>query len=282
MASQEEHREQGGQGQDNTAKTLLLFVLGILLVGFVVFMVRDSQNQKNALENSLTNSLENNATPENQEVASSPMATTTPKPIEDFGLQDTSKNLESEVQGMSDQKLVDQRMSVEQKLAVKAPSQIIDATKNYTATLKTSMGDIVLALDAKNRPQTVNNFVYLAKLGFYNDVIFHRVIASFMLQGGDPLGTGTGGPTYKFADELSTPNSNTKGTIAMANSGPNTNGSQFFINLVDNNYLDAKHSVFGKVTSGMDVVEAIGKIQTGANDRPVTPVAIRSIEVAEE
>lgn len=177
--------------------------------------------------------------------------------------------------------MTSQKLTVEQKLAVKTAVEMIDTGKNYTATLKTSLGDIVIALDIKNRPQTVNNFVYLARLGFYDEVIFHRVISSFMIQGGDPLGTGTGGPSYKFNDELTAPNSNAKGTISMANAGPNTNGSQFFINLVDNNYLDTKHTVFGKVTDGMDVVENIGKTAVGQNDRPVTPVVITSVTIDE-
>lgn len=203
-----------------------------------------------------------------------------PEPKSDVDL--TKEALESSNSGKETQKMSDSKMTVQQKLAVKAPAETIDATKTYTATMKTSMGDIVIALDAKNRPQTVNSFVYLARLGFYDDVIFHRIISGFMIQGGDPMGTGTGGPAYKFADELSEPNANAKGTISMANAGPGTNGSQFFINLVDNNYLDSKHSVFGKVTGGMDVVEAIGKVKTGSGDRPLTPVVMTSVTVSEE
>lgn len=191
-------------------------------------------------------------------------------------------NVEDNLKEKENLEMSEQKMTKEQKLAVKAPVEMIDTSKNYTATLKTSLGDIVIALDVKNRPQTVNNFVYLARLGFYDDVIFHRVIDGFMIQGGDPLGTGIGGPDYKFADELTAPNSNAKGTISMANAGPNTNGSQFFINLVDNNYLDTKHTVFGKVTSGMDVVEKIGKTPVGQNDLPLTPVVINSIEIVQD
>jgi peptidylprolyl isomerase len=175
-----------------------------------------------------------------------------------------------------------QKLTVEQKLKVTAPTESVDTSKKYTVTLKTSLGDIVFALDAETRPKTVSNFVYLARLGFYDGVIFHRVINGFMIQGGDPLGTGTGGPAYKFADELTAPNSNAKGTISMANAGPNTNGSQFFINLVDNRYLDTKHTVFGKVVSGMDVVENIGKTPVDQTDRPITPVVIDSAEVSRD
>lgn len=258
----------GSEGDgDNSAKVLLLFVMGILLVGFVVYLL--VQNKKPVdLEpaptgENLTKTLEEIQTPVEE-----------PKPDE-VSLDKTfnQQNSESEeVQAM-------EKLTVDQKIKVPAPEQSLDLEKNYTATLKTSMGDIVIELDAKNRPKTVNSFVYLAKMGFYDDVIFHRVIADFMIQGGDPLGTGTGGPAYKFEDELSAPNANVKGTIAMANSGPNTNGSQFFINLVDNAYLDPKHSVFGKVTAGMEVVESIGKVKTDSRDRPLEPVIIKSVEI---
>ncbi len=141
--------------------------------------------------------------------------------------------------------------------------------------LKTNMGDITLEL-YDDMPITTGNFVSLVNKGFYNGVIFHRVIADFMLQGGDPTGTGMGGPGYKIQDEFTHAggNKNDRGTISMANSGPNTGGSQFFINLVNNNYLDSKHPAFGKVISGMDVIDAIGKVQTGANDKPVSEVKI--------
>jgi len=123
-------------------------------------------------------------------------------------------------------------------------------------------------------PVTAGNFESLVKKGFYDGVIFHRVIDGFMLQGGDPTGTGMGGPGYKIPDEFGPNNRNNRGTISMANSGPNTGGSQFFINLVNNNYLDSLHPVFGKVVEGMDVVDKIGKEKTGASNRPVQNVTI--------
>ncbi len=145
------------------------------------------------------------------------------------------------------------------------------------AVLRTSMGDITIAL-YDDMPVTAGNFETLVGQGFYNNVTFHRVIDRFMLQGGDPTGTGTGGPGYQIKDEFPAgrSNRNDRGTISMANAGPNTGGSQFFINLVDNNYLDTKHPVFGKVVEGMDVVDAIGKVPVDAMDRPVTPVVITS------
>jgi peptidylprolyl isomerase len=139
--------------------------------------------------------------------------------------------------------------------------------------LKTSMGDITIQLFGE-MPITTGNFQKLVETGFYNGVIFHRVIDGFMIQGGDPQGTGTGGPGYSIADEFTDHNRNDRGTIAMANSGPNTGGSQFFINLVNNNFLDDKHPAFGKVIEGMDVVDAIARVQTDANDRPLFDVKI--------
>jgi len=139
--------------------------------------------------------------------------------------------------------------------------------------LKTSMGDITIQL-YDNMPQTAGNFRDLVEKGFYNGVIFHRVIDGFMIQGGDPTGTGSGGPGYTIDDEFAESNRNFRGTISMANSGPNTGGSQFFINLVDNNYLDDRHPVFGKVIEGMDVVDAIGRAPTDTSDRPINEVKI--------
>lgn len=138
------------------------------------------------------------------------------------------------------------------------PKMVIDPKKQYSATLTTDKGDIVLTLFADKVPATVNNFVFLAREGFYTGTIFHRVIANFMAQGGDPTGTGSGGPGYRFNDEFHLSLRHDKpGTLSMANAGPNTNGSQFFITHVATPWLDDKHSVFGQVTGGMDVLMAI-------------------------
>ncbi len=158
-------------------------------------------------------------------------------------------------------------------------------TKKYTAILHTEKGDITVSLNADQTPMTVNNFVTLAKKGFYNKTIFHRVIKGFMIQGGDPKGDGTDGPGYKFNDEPFT-GEYTRGTIAMANSGPNTNGSQFFIMHADNP-LPKNYVIFGKVISGMETVDAIAKSpvqpsSSGESSSPVTPVKILSVDVKEE
>jgi peptidylprolyl isomerase len=144
--------------------------------------------------------------------------------------------------------------------------------------LKTSMGDIILQL-YEDMPITAGNFQKLVEKGFYDGTIFHRIISGFMIQGGDPTGTGCGGPGYAIKDEFTRKNKNDRYTISMANAGPNTGGSQFFINLVNNNFLDSKHPVFGKVVEGLDVVDALGKVKTGANDKPVKEVKIESAKV---
>src|SRR5438270_4828461 len=141
------------------------------------------------------------------------------------------------------------------------PPVTIDPNKQYIATFKTSRGEIVCDLFAKDAPKTVNNFVFLVREKFYDGTVFHRVIADFMIQGGDPTGTGRGGPGYRFEDEVkNNPHKHQAGSLSMANAGPNTNGSQFFITHVVTNWLHGKHTVFGQVKSGQDVVN---KIQQG-------------------
>ncbi len=140
--------------------------------------------------------------------------------------------------------------------------------------LETTMGNITIALDP-GMPITAGNFETLVKKGYYDGVIFHRVISGFMIQGGDPTGTGRGGPGYTIPDEFTVHNMNSRGAVAMANTGqPDSGGSQFFINLVNNNFLDSKHPVFGEVVEGMDIVEKIGKTKTGRNDKPVETIKI--------
>lgn len=147
--------------------------------------------------------------------------------------------------------------------------------------LSTNKGDILIEL-SENRPITTGNFVKLVSEGFYDGIVFHRVIEKFMLQAGCPKGTGTGGPGYTIRDEFTADNRNERGTISMANAGPNTGGSQFFINLVDNKHLDRNHPVFGKVISGMDVVDAIGKSKTDRNDRPKEDIIILKATVVKK
>ena len=148
-----------------------------------------------------------------------------------------------------------------------------------TANMNTTLGTIAIEFFDDDAPKTVENFRKLASDGFYDGIIFHRVIPDFMIQGGDPKGTGSGGPGYTFEDEFNS-HKVVRGALAMANAGPNTNGSQFFIVTIDAApWLDGKHTVFGQVTAGMDAVDAIEATPTGRGDRPVDPPAIESIEL---
>jgi len=155
----------------------------------------------------------------------------------------------------------------------------IDPTKTYTATIETSAGTLEAEFYPQDAPIAVNNFIFLARDGYYDGIIFHRIISGFMIQGGDPTGSGSGGPGYKFDDEPVT-RSYTRGTLAMANAGPNTNGSQFFIMHADYG-LPPSYTIFGKLTSGEEIVDTIAEAPKGSGDRPEEPVTITSITVVE-
>ncbi len=181
--------------------------------------------------------------------------------------------------------ITNQSTNKEEPMKSKYPFSLINKKKQYSATLNTTEGKIVVQLYGDKTPITVSNFVSLAKKGFYNKTIFHRVIKGFMIQGGDPKGNGTGGPGYKFDDESFT-GEYTKGTIAMANSGPNTNGSQFFIMHADYP-LPKNYVIFGKVIEGVDVVDKIATAEvetsaSGENSTPVNPVTINAVVIEEK
>jgi peptidylprolyl isomerase len=162
------------------------------------------------------------------------------------------------------------------------PPMCIDPSKRYTATMDTSMGELVIALDPIKAPKTVNSFVFLSRYHFYDGVIFHRIIPGFVCQGGDPEGTGRGGPGYRFEDELPKAGEYEIGSLAMANAGPNTNGSQFFLISGPNGArLPPQYSLFGKVVKGLDVVDAMEKVETGPGDRPREDVVINSVTITE-
>jgi cyclophilin family peptidyl-prolyl cis-trans isomerase len=159
------------------------------------------------------------------------------------------------------------------------PPLSIDPAHTYSATIETSAGTMTAELFATEAPKTVNNFVFLARDGFYNGVIFHRVIPGFMIQGGDPTGTGRGGPGYRFDDEPVARSYN-RGILAMANAGPNTNGSQFFVMHADY-ALPPNYTIFGRLSGGEDVLDKIATARTGAQDRPTEPVTINSVTISE-
>ena len=158
----------------------------------------------------------------------------------------------------------------------------VEKPKPATAVFETNMGSFEVALATEDAPDTSSNFIKLARAGFYNGLVFHRVIDGFMIQGGDPMGNGRGGPGYQIKDEFSPKlKHDGEGVLSMANSGPNTGGSQFFITLKATPWLDGKHAVFGKVTKGMEVVRKIGKVKTDGNDKPVQDVIIKTISIVE-
>ena len=160
------------------------------------------------------------------------------------------------------------------------PEMGIDPTKRYTATMETSMGTMVIALDAVNAPHTVNSFVFLALNHYYDGIIFHRIIKGFVCQGGDPTGTGRGGPGYQYADELPKAGQYQIGSLAMANAGPNTNGSQFFLISGPSGVgLPPAYALFGQVVKGLEIVEAMQNVPTGPGDRPITDVVINSVTI---
>ena len=154
-----------------------------------------------------------------------------------------------------------------------------DKKMNIIVTLETTIGNVKIELFGDTMPITAGNFKKLVNEKFYDGVIFHRVIPGFMIQGGDPTGTGGGGPGYTIKDEFTKNNKNNRGTISMANAGPNTGGSQFFINTVDNNFLDTKHPVFGKVIEGIEIVDKISNVKRDANDKPLTAIVIKKAYV---
>ena len=163
-----------------------------------------------------------------------------------------------------------------------APTMVIDPAKTYTAEMVTSMGSMTIHLDPIAAPQTVNNFVYLARWHYFDGLIFHRVINGFVIQGGCPEGSGRGGPGYRFADELPKPGRYEVGSLVMANAGPDTNGSQFFVVTGPSGVgLPPAYALFGKVIKGVEVATAIQEVATGPGDRPTTDVVIESVTVAE-
>ena len=162
------------------------------------------------------------------------------------------------------------------------PPMCIDPAKSYTATMDTSLGEMVIFLDAASAPNTVNNFVFLARYHYYDGLVFHRVINGFMCQGGCPEGSGRGGPGYRFADELPLPGRYEIGSLAMANAGPDTNGSQFFIITGASGVgLPPAYSLFGKVVSGLEVADQLQGVATAPGDRPLEDVTINSVVITE-
>ena len=216
---------------------------------------------------------------------SEPEAEPEPEATEAMGSESMSQPTEAQDQargsgGDSGSSMTDRPSSGMRKEYTSLPPMTIDPMGSYVATIRTNKGNIVVELLPGPAPKTVNNFVFLANEGFYDGTIFHRVIPDFMIQGGDPTGTGTSGPGYKFEDEINPMFVfDRAGILAMANAGPNTNGSQFFITTVATPHLNGNHTIFGRVTEGQTVAEAISIVPRGAGDKPNSPVIIETIEI---
>ena len=246
-------------------KTLLFIIPAILILAGAVYIFKNKKSDT--------------PQPVNENISNQmplPYSTTTEMEVTQVNSTSTTST--------ADNNIIKNKISIDLS-TYKTPIMIIDAKKSYTAKMKTTAGEIEIALNAGMTPVTVNNFVFLAKKSFYDNTIFHRAIKGFMIQGGDPDGNGTGGPGYKFADEAFT-GEYLRGTLAMANSGPNTNGSQFFIMHADYP-LPPNYVIFGKVIKGLDVVDKIASAPvkmsaSGENSQPVNPVKILSIEVMEK
>jgi cyclophilin family peptidyl-prolyl cis-trans isomerase len=240
---------------DNSNTYLIIGSVLVLIVVVVSYFVFSTDNAKNQVS-----SEPSKVSGQKLDVSATPQPKTETSPKEGVG------------------------MTVEQKSKFQEPPMMIDTNKKYMALMKTSVGDISIELSAKSTPITANNFIALAKSGFYKDVIFHRVMKGFMIQGGDPTGTGMGGPDYRFDDEPFD-GKYTRGTIAMANAGPNTNGSQFFIMHADYP-LPKSYVIFGRVTKGLEIVDKIAEALTktglsGEMSTPIDPVKILSVDIVE-
>ncbi len=236
-------------------------ILTIIAIAFVIFIVWTSSSQK---------------TPKTDV----PVATNAMPTMEE---PTTIEKIVTEVKNTTNAMPTIEEPATTEKII----TEIKNTKSMTTATLTTSKGVITIEFYDDKAPNTVENFKKLAQSGFYNGTRFHRVIKGFMIQGGDPLSKdlasqnmwGTGDPGYKFADEIHSDNKNNIGTISMANSGPNTNGSQFFINVGNNNFLDTKHTVFGRVIAGMEVITAIENTKTAPGDRPISDMIVEKVEI---
>lgn len=196
---------------------------------------------------------------------------------------DTPKEQLNSADSLVDKSDEDEQIREDEMMQMSEPPEMqIDVNKDYYAILETSAGNIKIKFFPKEAPKTVNNFVVLGKKDFYDGTIFHRVISGFMIQGGDPEGTGMGGPAYQFEDEKNSLR-HTKGKISMANAGPNTNGSQFFIVVAQETpWLDGMHTIFGEIVEGLETVDKIASAETGPQDRPMTDIKLNKVTIEEK
>lgn len=267
----------------NTKEIIIsVIVLILLLGGFVLFIqlaARRSEKVGSQEEELATGSVSPTTQDLNEQESLSPITETDLT----FGSSgEAEEQLAQPEQPKEETGFENQRTQQEKNL--KAPDMILKEGVDYHAVIQTNYGNINVDLFEEKTPKTVNNFVYLASTGFYDGLIFHRVIEDFMIQGGDPLGNGTGGPGYSFEDEIERGQELTKGSLAMANSGPDTNGSQFFIVTKEGgtSWLNKLHTKFGQVLSGQDIADKISIVKKDANDKPLEDVIIETVLILEK
>ena len=273
-------------------QTYLLFVIVILatLTILTIIFFKNKQPASNDLNLRNSSSSENSQSKSDQSQTNKETSLTTDSSLEPSSNSslsspnhqlELSSDINSKINSENTQKstITQPSSAPMKKTQMPKPSFLIDKSQPYFAYLDTNYGQIKIKLFADVTPIAVNNFVYLAEAGFYNELTFHRIINDFMIQGGCPIGNGTGNPGYQFADEANS-NPLVKGSLARANSGPNTNGSQFFIVTAEfTPWLDGKHTHFGQVVLGMDVVEKIENVETDGSDRPLKPVVINQVTI---
>ncbi len=278
---------------------LIITAIVLSVFGVLIFVgnqsVHNSQNKENPKEqtdeiinkDAISETVDSTVPPENSQQDKNDSLDNLANGNNELPNADKIKPTDVNTQPVDLSKKEKKPMTVEEKLQTQRPELTIDPNKKYTAVMKTTEGDIVIELDAKNTPITANNFIYLATLGFYDDTIFHRIIKGFMIQGGDPLGKGYGGPNYKFEDEKFPYEGKYKrGDVAMANSGTNTNGSQFFI-VHQDTPLQPNYTIFGHVVKGLETVDKLADTEVEPNEmgeksKPVNPPKIISVDILEQ
>jgi len=271
----------------NTKEIIISLIILIVLLGAFMLFVRLAAKRADRLGDQYQEAATTNVSPTTEDLNSQEGLSATTGTDLTFGNTGEAEEEIAQPKQQAQPKKEEtgfENQRTQQEKTLQYPSMMLKDGVDYHAVIQTNYGNIDVDLFEDKTPLTVNNFVYLASTGFYDGLIFHRVIDDFMIQGGDPLGNGTGNPGYSFEDEIERGQDLTKGSLAMANSGPDTNGSQFFIVTKEGGtpWLNKLHTKFGQVTSGQEVADEISKVKTGANDKPVEDVIIETVLILEK